>query len=212
MNLKLDDLRRGITWWGKEKRDKWPQDFHNNVYYELYDLRMGGLTEEWWRTTVDRLWAWRAIRSKTRPNTKREIQDRGLEILGELQMLYADIAVRTDHEPLFLDFAWDEIHEFYDRLSWIKNSASPNFPSKLGHFIFPKLFGVMDNEATGTRNYGLFWSSMSAVWNSFEEKQEAKAILTSSITKFSRRPMHEDYPFEIKIIELCSIGRKHMIA
>ena len=207
MNLRLDDLRRGIRWWRREK-DKWPQDFHNNVYYDLYDLRRDGLTEGWWRSTVDRLWDWKAIR----PKTKREIQNRGLEILGELQNLYVNIATRTDHEPLFLDFIWNEIHEFYDRLSWIKNVASPNFSSKLGHVIFPKLFGVMDNEATGIKNYGLFWSSMSAAWNRFEDKQDAKAILTRGVTEFSTRPVNEDYPFEIKIIELCSIGRKHMIA
>ena len=111
MNLRLDDLRRGIRWWRREK-DKWPQDFHNNVYYELYNLRRDGLTEGWWRGTVDRLWDWKAIR----PKTKRDIQDRGLEIFGELQILYVNIATRTDHEPLFLDFIWNEIHEFYDIL------------------------------------------------------------------------------------------------
>lgn len=208
MNLITEDLRMGISWWREKKANKWPQDFHNTVYYELYDLRKNGLTEIWWENTVNRLWDWRAIRSKTPPNTKREILERGLEILVTLQVLYADIASKSEKEPVFLDFAWNEICELYQRISWIKNSASPNFPSKLGHFIFPKLFRVMDHEATGIENYGLFWSSMSSVWNSFEEKEEARTILTNSIMEFSRRPVHEDYPFETKIIELCSIGRK----
>jgi hypothetical protein len=212
MDLTLEDLRNGISWWRKEKADKWPQDFHNKVYYELYDLRKAGLTERWWTNTVDRLWDWRAIRSKTPPNTKREIEERGLGILGRLQAFYGDIALKFNKEPVFLDFTWNEVRDFYIQLSWIKNSASPNFPSKLGHFIFPKVFRVMDHQATGIEDYGLFWSSMNAVWNGFEEKEEARAILARSITEFSGRQVHEDYPFEIKIIELCSIGRKHMSA
>jgi hypothetical protein len=47
MNLTLDDLKKGISWWRKEKKEKWPQDFHNKVYYELYDLKRDGLTERW---------------------------------------------------------------------------------------------------------------------------------------------------------------------
>lgn len=212
MNLKIEDLQRGIDWWRKEKAEKWPQDFHNRVYHELYDLRKDGLTEKWWRNTVDRLWDWRAIRSKTPPNTKREIQERGSEVLNTLQILYIDIRKKTDQEPLFLDFNWSEIRNLYHQLSWIKNSASPNFPSKLAHFIFPKLFRVMDHEATGIENYSLFWTSMATVWTNFAEKTEAKTILAKKISEFTRLPVHENYPFEIKIIELCNIGKKHMIA
>jgi len=209
MNLTLDDLKRGISWWRKEKTDKWPQDFHNSVYYELYDLRKDGLTRKWWESTVDRLWAWRAIRSKTPPNTKKQIQERGLEILNKLQSYYFDIFSKAKDEPVFLEFTWAETRTFYNELAWIKGSSSPNFPSKLGHFIFPKLFRVMDHQATGIEDYGVFWSSMIEDWSSFHEKKEAKTILTRSILEYSRRPVHEHYPFEIKIIELCSIGRKH---
>lgn len=196
----------------KKKAEKWPQDFHNREYYELYDLRKDGLTERWWRNTVDRLWDWRAIRSKTPPNTKWEIQKRGSEVLDKLQSLYIDVRSKTNQEPVFFDFKWSEIRDLYHLLSWIKNSASPNFPSKLGHFIFPRLFRVMDHEATGIENYSLSWTSMAAVWKNFEEKEEAKDILGKGISEFSRLPVHEYYPFEIKIIELCNIGRKHMIA
>ena len=213
MNLTIEDLQQGIDWWRKEKAGKWPQDFHNMVYHELYDLRRDGLTESWWRATVDRLWDWRAIRSKTPPNTKREIQERGSEVLDKLQSFYIRIRRKSDpQEPVFLDFNWSEIRDLYHQLSWIKNSESPNFPSKLGHFIFPKLFRVMDHEATGIENYSLFWASMATAWNSFEENAEAKTILSREISVFSRLPVHENYPFEIKIIEMCNIGRKHMIA
>ncbi|MCU0579557.1 MAG: hypothetical protein MUF69_08430 [Desulfobacterota bacterium] len=68
----------------------------------------------------------------------------------------------------------------------------------------------MDHEATGIEQYDQFWSSMGVLWNRFIEKQEAKVILTNSVEEFSKVPVHEDYPFEIKIIELCGIGRKHL--
>ena len=209
MNLTLDDLKRGISWWRKKEADKWPQDFHNSVYYELYDLRKDGLTRKWWDSTVDRLWEWRAIRSKTPPNTKKQIHQRGLEILNKLQSYYFDILSKAKDEPVFLELTWAEIGTFYNELAWIKSSSSPNFPSKLGHFIFPKLFRVMDHQATGIEDYSVSWSSMSGDWGTFYEKEEAKTILTRSILEYSRSPVHEHYPFEIKIIELCSIGRKH---
>jgi hypothetical protein len=171
MNLTLHDLKKGISWWRKEKEEKWPQDFHNKVYYELYDMRKHGLTGKWWENTVDRLWAWRAIRSKTRPNTKREIHEKGLEILSNLQAYYADISNKAKSEPVFLEFTWAEIKAFYNKLAWIKGSSSPNFPSKLGHFIFPKLFRVMDHQATGIEDYCVSWSSMSEDWRSFNQKR-----------------------------------------
>ncbi|MCX8118906.1 MAG: hypothetical protein N3G78_13385 [Desulfobacterota bacterium] len=211
MGLTLSDLQKGIDWWRKEKGGKWPQDFHNRVYHEIYDLRKDGLTERWWWHTVDRLWEWRAIRSKKPPNTKREIWERGLEVLDTLQRFYTDIKSKADQEPVFLNFKWSEIEELYEQLSGIKMSRSPNFPSKLGHFIFPKLFIVMDHEATGIEDYGQFWTAMAKAWENFKEKAEAKAILEKEISKSSRLPVHENYPFEIKIIELCHIGRRHRI-
>jgi hypothetical protein len=209
MQLTLQTLKSGISWWRSEKRDKWPLDFHNSVYHELYDLRREGLSPEWWRNTVDRLWYWKAIRSKTPPNSKSEIEERGLEILQNLQTHYAAILAQTRNEPIFSDFAWADIEPFFNELAWIKGSSSPTFPSKLGHFVFPKLFIVTDHQATGLEQYGVFWSSMTAAWSHFREKQQAEVILRCSIMEYARRPIHEHYPFAVKIMELCSIGRRH---
>jgi hypothetical protein len=66
------------------------------------------------------LWAWRAIRSKTPPNTNREIHERGLNILRKLQVYYVDISNKAEDEPVFLEFTWAEISAFYDKLAWIK--------------------------------------------------------------------------------------------
>ncbi|MGO9311398.1 MAG: hypothetical protein ACLQBD_15840 [Syntrophobacteraceae bacterium] len=212
MQISLRALKSGISWWQSEKREKWPLDFHNSVYHELYELRRNGLSPEWWRKTVDRLWYWKAIRSKTAPNTKSEIEKRGHEILEHLQTHYAAILAQTELEPAFPDFAWTDIEPFFKQLAWIKGSSSPTFPSKLGHFIFPKLFIVTDNQATGSRPYDHFWSSMTAAWGRFSEKQQAEGILRSTILEHASRPIHENYPFAVKIMELCSIGTSHPCA
>ncbi len=209
MRLTIDNLERGINWWKREKKEKWPQDFHNAVYYELYDLRNNGLTPEWWEKTVNRLWDWRAIRSKTPPNTKDEIRKRGLLVLTKIQKYYTEIRHKVQGEPVFIDYEWHEIKGLYDELARIKGSRSPNFPSKLGHFIYPKLFIVRDHQATGVEDYAPFWSSMSEAWNSFSYKEEARKILTRTIKNQTNKQIHEHYPFEIKIIELCIIGSRH---
>jgi hypothetical protein len=209
MQLSLQALKSGISWWRSEKRDRWPLDFHNSVYHELYELRREGLSPDWWRNTVDRLWYWKAIRSKTPPNTKSEIARRGLEILQSLQTHYTAILAKTAHEPAFTDFAWPDLEPFFKELAWIKGSRSPTFPSKLGHFVFPKLFIVMDHQATGSKQYGLFWSSITAAWGRFLEKQQAEDILRRTILEHAERPIHEHYPFAVRIVELCSIGATH---
>lgn len=202
LGLTLTDLKAGVSWW--LSKDKWPHDFHNTVYYELYDLRRNGLSDDWWGKTVDRLWDWRAIR----PYTKAEIKEKGLQFLADLQRIYLDIRAQTGDEPVFLDFKWDQIRGLYKLLANIKAVNTPVFPSKLGHFIFPKLFIVMDHKATGTDDYEVFWQSMHKAWSSFDERKEAKKILSEEIVKHSAKTVHKYYPFEIKIIELNIIGKK----
>lgn len=166
MKLTLADLIRGISWW--LEKTGWPQDFHNAVYYELYDLKKNGLSNSWWDKTVDRLWDWRAIR----PLSKTVISRRGLEVLPFIRKAYFDLWNKSQDEPSFLDCEWQEAAQLYNILSNIKGSHSPVFPSKLGHFIFPNLFIVMDNKATGTNDYQMFWQSMKEGWNEFNEKPE----------------------------------------
>ena len=49
---------------------------------------------------------------------------------------------------------------------------------------------------------------MCEAWSNFSEKTKAKEILLEEINKYSTRTVHERYPFEIKIIELCTIGKR----
>ncbi len=202
LELTMTDLKTGISWW--LSRGRWPNDFHNAVYYELYDSRKNGLSDNWWDRTADRLVKWQA----TRPYTKAQIKRQGLPCLSDLQRMYSEICAQTDNEPLFLNFQWDQVKAFFEALANIKGSRSPVFPSKLGHFIFPKLFIVMDQMATGTNDYEILWQSMHEAWASFDERDKAKRILSEEIAAHSGITVHRNYPFEIKIIELNLIGRK----
>ena len=62
MKLSLADYIDGICWW--LQKTKWPRDFHNEVYYNIYDLKKSGLQtlggikplslQEWHATTLTR--------------------------------------------------------------------------------------------------------------------------------------------------------------
>jgi len=89
----------------------------------------------------------------------------------------------------------------------IKNQSTV-FGSKLGHFIFPKVFIVMDNLGTSVMPYEFYWPGMVAQWLAFADKSEAMDRLRTQIEKQSRKAVHSDYPYETKIMELCHIGYK----
>jgi hypothetical protein len=112
-------------------------------------------------------------------------------------------------EPAFWDYRWTDVQLFFDLLAHIKCSSSPVFPSKLGHFIFPRLFLILDNEATNVQRYDLYWTAMCQAWLHFHQRDDAKRILRTHIEMHASRPLHEAFPLGIKTIELCSIGRKY---
>ena len=125
MKLSLADLVEGISWW--LQKTKWPRDFHNEVYYNLYDLKKSGLADSWWDRTVDRLQEWHA----TRPLPVDEIRKRGFEVLPRLQEMYLDLCAKSQDELFFLDFRWERIMGFYSLLGDIEGVGSPVFSSKL---------------------------------------------------------------------------------
>jgi hypothetical protein len=56
MQLTLSHLKAGVGWWLNEKsKNKWPPDFHNADYYEIYEIRKHGLTHGWWRSWIMKL-------------------------------------------------------------------------------------------------------------------------------------------------------------
>jgi len=203
MIINLDNLKSGLQWWRKRN---WPQDIHNADYYDIYSARAAGPTEEWWRATVDRLSQWRAYRGPKPPNTKADISARGTRNLVGITSQYWKLIASTGTEPSIADLNWEDVAPLFAIASDIK-PVSPVFAGKMCHFLFPRLFIVMDNLATSVFDYEFYWRGMKDEWSRFKEKAEAQNLLEEAIR--SDKPLHPLYPFETKIMELSHIGYKH---
>jgi len=197
-----------MRWWAKNQQS-WGTAYLHDFYVDLYKSRPHVLDDNWWKRTVDMLWDWRAIRSPKPPNSKADIQERGLSRLSEINTHYQKIMNASPAEPTLQSIDWDQIAPLYEIMSEIKGSPSPVFPSKLGHFIFPRIFIIVDNKATAVFPYEAGWQMLQAAWNNYKDKDNAKAILIKEIEVTVSSNIHPDYPFETKIPELWLIGYKH---
>jgi hypothetical protein len=203
MIISLDNLNAGLKWW---RKGDWPGDIHNADYYDIYGVRTTGVTELWWTATVDRLSKWRAYRGPKSPNTKEEIRARGLQRLDAIATQYAKLVASSTTEPCIDDLCWEDVAPLYALGSEIK-PGSPVFADKMCHFLFPKLFIVMDNLATNVFDYEFYWRGMKDEWYRFQQKAEARNVLADTVR--SNKPLHPLYPRETKIMELSHIGHKH---
>ncbi len=203
MIVNLDNLQAGLKWW---RKSDWPKDIHNTAYYDIYGIRAKGPTEIWWDNTVNRLSQWHAYRGPNPPNTKDAITKRGKRYLAILQLQYTKILSKNDTEPSIADLSWENITDMFAIISKIKPNSSV-FAGKMCHFLFPKLFIVMDNFATNVFDYEFYWRGMKEEWKRLKDKGAARNILANAI--HSNKPLHPLYPFETKIIELSHIGYKH---
>jgi hypothetical protein len=160
---------------------------------------------------VERLAQWNAVRSSKPPNTKQEILERGLIRCPRLDQQFQQIRQKVGkREPSIDNLTWEDIAPLFDVMSEIKGCKSPVFASKLGHFMFPRAFFVIDNKATSTFPYEVVWRGLRDGWQSFTDKQLAKKLLTAEIPE-SIENLHPDYPFETKIPEMWLIGYNHRL-
>jgi len=125
--------------------------------------------------------------------------------LPNLRTEYQRILKLSKDEPSTDTVSWQDIDTLYRMIAEIKN-RSPVFASKLCHFMFPKIFIVMDRLGTEVMAYDYYWQGMVNEWNLFANKSVAIDLLKTDIEKQS--PVHCDYPFETKIMELCHVGDK----
>jgi hypothetical protein len=203
MILSIDNLKAGLQWW---QGGRWPRDIHNADYYDIYGARSAGPTEAWWSATVNRLSQWKAYRGPKPPNTKVAISSRGKLHLTGIASQYAKLIAAGGAEASIVDLCWEDAAPLFNIASDIK-PGSPVFAGKMCHFLFPKLFIVMDNLATNVFDYEFYWRGMKDEWGRFDARAEAKDRLADAIR--SDRPLHPLYPFETKIMELSHIGYKH---
>jgi hypothetical protein len=190
-----------------DKGHGWPVDMHNADYCDMYAERPAVSTGPWWTATVNRLWDWGAIRSPKPPNTKAAINVRGQSCLIAIAAQHAKIIASSATEPSITDLSWGDVAPLFALVSRIKGGKSPVFACKMCHFLFPKLFVVMDNTATGIFEYEFYWRGMKDEWGRFRPKAGAHNLLTKAIR--SSKPVHAFYPYETKIMDLCHIGYNH---
>lgn len=204
MIINLVNLRAGISFWLSNKKN-WGRDFLNGEYQEIYDARGNGVTDQWWSATVNRLGRWSAYRGRIKPNTKAEITERGASRLQAFARHYATLIGAGNVEPNIADLAWEDVAPLFTLASEIKPS-SPVFPSKLCHFLFPKLFIPMDNQVIGRFEYEFYWRGMKDEWRRFDKKDDAREIIRRAIPAGTSTLIHPLYPVETKIMELSHIG------
>lgn len=199
MIITLDNLKKGLKW----RTQRWPNDVNirNTLYDDIYKVRSKGVTEEWWRATVSRLSQWTA----NRPYSNNKIRNRGRKQLVRIRQQFRKLIAAG--EPCITNLQWADIDQLFEIAFEIKplKSMTPVFASKMCHFLFPKLFIVMDNKATGVGHYELFWRGLKDSWNKFNDKEKARNILFKAIQ--NRR--HRNYPVETTIMEICAIGYNH---
>jgi hypothetical protein len=209
MILSLENLDCGVRWWINTV-PKWGPDLVNSEYVEIFRARDTGITEWWWKETVDRLWDWRAIRSPRPPNSKQQIFGSGVTNLVQIDSIISGIRSYARNEPSITDVSWEQIAPLFDVAFRLKcgekKSGSPVFASKMCHFIFPDVFPVVDNLATGYFDYEFYWRGMKDEWLRFLDKDRAILKIRDQLKDYA---VHECYPFKTKIIELCHIGYSH---
>jgi hypothetical protein len=130
----------------------------------------------------------------------------GLRLLPVIAQEFSGLRSSSVEEPNITHVDWEQVERLFSLASSIK-PGSPVFPSKLTHFIFPKLFIVVDNKATGVSEYEIYWRGMKDAWSRFPEKNRAIDILTRPVE--CDRPLHSGYPIETKIMEICQIGNNY---
>lgn len=208
MIISLENLTDGMWWWN-ELKSAWGSDLGNSEYDDIYACRAGGLTFAWWEHTVERLSRWKATRAPGGLNSREKIRVAGLELLPQLAACYARLLPPGAPELALESLRWQDIEPLYQaafRLKWPhRRNASPMFASKLCHFIFPCVFPIVDNEATGFFDYEFYWRGMQDEWQRFSEKEQAIAVLKQRIGP----TIHPQYPLECRVIELSHIGYAH---
>ena len=130
--------------------------------------------------------------------------NRGLRHLNAIATRHAQITAACSTEPSITNLSWEYVAPLFALASRIKPGKSPVLSCKMCHFLFPKLFVVVDNTATGLFEYELYWRGMKEEWSRFAQRGSALNLLVGTMQ--NTRPIHPLYPYETKMMDLCHIG------
>ena len=211
----LEDLEAGIRVWnGRVVSSEWASDFHNSMYRKFDMLKeVEPFTEEWWlRFIMPRVGTWKAYR----PVTKEQIIEWALPHLDEMAEAYSESALPYLDTP-FENLEWSNISKLPDTVALAKRDnygrpqSSPVFRSKVAHWIMPRLYPVADQEVLGiSGSYESYWKATQEAWVAISQvEREAMAErLRTHIESAFHSQLWDRYPIEVKIVELCRMGRR----
>jgi hypothetical protein len=204
----MQELADGVAFW--RTRRSWPSDFHNADYARWSEENPHGeFTMAWWGPFLKTLQAWIA----TRPISGRVLTERFIAAIPALAGAW-----QSSCEP-FLDrdiasISWEEVQAFPDVVATIKPTLAPSpvFTSKFCHFLLPRVFPVVDNEALGGSwpSYETYFRFVQDEWSATQEatRAELEAALKTLIES-AGRPAFPGFPMVNKIVELRLMGRRH---
>ncbi|MEV0453812.1 hypothetical protein [Catellatospora methionotrophica] len=205
-----EDFASGVAWW---RTRRWPWDFHNRDYRQMAAENPDGRFDAaWWATVQPRLTAWKALR----PVPSHVVAAAVATNAAELARTWAS-SCRPYQDTDIADPAvtWEAVRAFPDMVSHLKptKTGSPVFPSKLCHFLLPKIFPVVDQLALGGQHlsYSSYFELVKGTWQATAAGTRQR--LTEEIERLIReRPnsaLYDGYPIVNKVVELAFIGRQH---
>jgi len=201
----LREFADGVAFWYAKR---WGDDF-NNAEYEQWARANphGHFTLEWWEGFLPTLHRWRA----TRPFSGAELTTRFRDGVAAL-----NTAWQTSCAPyLGQDIStvtWEQVEAFPTEVANIKPTKSPVFTSKVCHFLLPKVFPVVDNEALGNRwpTYEAYFRAVQEIWAETDpEVQEELVSVLRKLIESASSVVFTAYPMINKIVELRLIGQNH---
>jgi predicted DNA-binding protein len=203
----MRELAAGVAFWRKHT---WPADFHNADYQEwARQDPHGDFTLSWWHDIqLPKLQEWIA----TRGVTHADLTARFSEHAATLSAAWEEACVPHVDEDIST-VTWVEVQAFPTKVALIKptKTSSPVFASKFCHFLLPRIFPVVDNEALGNRwrTYEDYFKCIQDEWQS-----TAAAARTDLITELTHlveaegEQLFAGFPIVNKIVELRLIGRR----
>lgn len=202
----IHELADGVTYW---RSRGWPSDL-GNAEYEKWarENPKGNFTLDWWQQyQLPRLRRWIAIR----PYSGAVLTPRFVECATTLSAAW-QVACVPYLERDITSVTWKEVMAFPNEVAKIKptKAPSPVFTSKFCHFLLPRVFPVVDNDAVGGGwgNYQTYFEFVQYQWSSTDRSTQADLVRALTEATGSTQ-LYSGYPVVNKIVELRLIGRTH---
>ena len=148
----MRELADGVAF--RRERRRWASDLGKADYEKWARQNPGGnFTLAWWQQyQLPRLSRWHAIRPYSGAELTRRFMQSATALSAAWQMACAPYLERD-----ITSVTWEEVMAFPNEVGKIKpgKAPSPVFTSKFCHFLLPRIFPVVDNEAVGGGCRGL---------------------------------------------------------